>query len=381
MTKHRVYRISLLSAPFVLSIVAAFALLPTLASASGGSFIGGFQHNEVVATTVPSNGDINPYGTFVVPRSHGKLVQGDVLVSNFNNSNNLQGTGTTIVQIPPDERNVTTPADVFSQLSADQLNGTCPGGVGLTTALVVLKRGWVIVGSLPTSDGTSATAQPGCLIVINSWGNPVETFSGGDINGPWDMTVADYGDKADLFVSNVFTTSATAVDTGNILRIKLDVPEQGDGVPQIDSTRVIGTFPTRTDPAAVFVGPTGLGLGKDDTLYVANSEESAINAIHDASDRQSSAGEGDQITENGFLNDPLGLTIAPNGDILTVNGGDGHIVETTRGGTQLTEFLLDNTVVQGSPNGAGCLFGLAIDWDKDAVLYVDDCSNTLNIFH
>src|SRR5208337_132475 len=56
------------------------------------------------ASTVPSNGDLNPYGVAFVPSDFpqdGLLRPGNVLVSNFNNSNNMQGTGTTIVQITP----------------------------------------------------------------------------------------------------------------------------------------------------------------------------------------------------------------------------------------------------------------------------------------
>ena len=54
-----------------------------------------------VATTIPSNGDVNPYGVAMVPVSSGNLVKGHILVSNFNNSMNWQGTGTTIVDIGP----------------------------------------------------------------------------------------------------------------------------------------------------------------------------------------------------------------------------------------------------------------------------------------
>src|SRR5579871_4728160 len=104
-----------------------------------------------VASTVPSNGDLNPYGVAMVQRTSGNLIAGHVLVSNFNNSANLQGTGTTIMDIAPDGT-----AKVFAQIDASQLPGPCPGGVGLTTALVVLRSGWVIVGSLPTTDGTAA---------------------------------------------------------------------------------------------------------------------------------------------------------------------------------------------------------------------------------
>ena len=37
----------------------------------------------------------------VIPRSTGHLRQGNVLVSNFNDKANIQGTGTTIVEVTP----------------------------------------------------------------------------------------------------------------------------------------------------------------------------------------------------------------------------------------------------------------------------------------
>src|SRR5665213_3550793 len=83
-----------------------------------------------VASTVPANGDVNPYGSVVVPQTIGKLVRGSTLVSNFNNSANLQGTGTTIVEITPSGV-VTT----FSQLN-EPLPGRCPGGIGLSLSLI-----------------------------------------------------------------------------------------------------------------------------------------------------------------------------------------------------------------------------------------------------
>ncbi len=90
---------------------------------------------------------------------------------------------------------------LFAQIGA--LPGPCPGGVGLTTAHVMLRSGWVIVGSLPTSNGQAATAQAGCLIILDSQGNPVSTIYGNPINGPWDMTATEHGNQAILFVTNV----------------------------------------------------------------------------------------------------------------------------------------------------------------------------------
>ena len=151
-------------------------------------FINRFHTITTVASTVPKNGDVNPYGVAVVQRSTGKLHRGDVLVSNFNNGKNLQGTGTTIVEISPRGK-----VSLFAKISAAHLPGRCPGGIGLTTALSVLRSGWVIVGSLPTKDGMSASARAGCLLVLDSHGRVRETFSGHGINGPWDMTALDLG--------------------------------------------------------------------------------------------------------------------------------------------------------------------------------------------
>ncbi len=352
------------------------------APAANSPFIRPFNRVSTVASTVPANGDVNPYGLVTVPSTVGNLDQGDALVSNFNNSQNLQGTGTTIVEISPSG----TPT-LFAQINPSSI--TCPGGVGLTTALVVLKRGWVIVGSLPTSDGTSATMQAGCLIVLNSQGQVVETFSGDPINGPWDMTALDDGSTALLFVTNVLNNTVAAspnvVNDGTVLRIPLVVPDQGAGMPSMGSTTVIGSdFAERTDPSALVVGPTGVGLARDGTLYVADSVNSRISAIPNAPGRSSTAFTGNVVTSKGFINDPLGLTIAPNGDILTVNGGDGNIVETTPAGAQVAHRLLDNTVTlppPPTPRGGGCLFGVAVAPDGTGVYFVDDCDNTLKFLH
>src|ERR1700681_2988867 len=63
-----------------------------------------FIPQVINSSTVPSNGDVNPYGVAFVPvgfPAGGKIAAGDVLVSNFNNTGNVQGTGTTIIQLTP----------------------------------------------------------------------------------------------------------------------------------------------------------------------------------------------------------------------------------------------------------------------------------------
>ncbi len=334
-----------------------------------------FPEINVIASTVPSNGDLNPYGVARVPKSAGSLIQGNILVSNFNSSANLQGTGTTIVQIAPDGT-----SSLFAQIDAATLPGPCPGGVGLTTALAVLRTGWVIVGSLPTTDGTSATAQAGCLLVLDSNGNVVETFYGSLINGPWDMTALDLGSSADLFVSNVLNGTQAGggkvVHQGTVVRLTLDTTTTS--MPSLQSITVIGSgFSERTDPAALVIGPTGLGLSANSSiLYVADSLNNRIAAIPDPEFRTTSAGIGATVSQGGSLNDPLGLTVSPTGNILTVNGNNGYLVTTTPDGNQISRTLLDSS---GNPPGAGALFGL-IPVPGQGLYYVDDATNTLNLF-
>jgi hypothetical protein len=330
---------------------------------------------SVVASTVPANGDVNPYGLVRVSASSGSLIKGNLLVSNFNDSDNLQGTGTTIVQIAPDGT-----VSLFAQIDAGKLPGPCPGGVGLTTALSVLRSGWVIVGSLPTTDGTSATAQAGCLLVLDSSGKVVETFYGSLINGPWDMTALDSGSSAELFVTNVLNGTVAAggsvVHAGTVTRLTL-TGLQGT-MPNLQAITVIGSgFAERTDPAALVIGPTGVGLSpRSDTLYVADSLNNRVTAIPDPVFRATSAGTGATVTQGGSLNDPLGLTVAPGGNILTVNGNNGFLVETTPDGNQIDRKLLDSS---GTPPGAGALFGLVVV-PGQGLYYVDDATNTLNLF-
>lgn len=328
---------------------------------------------SVVASTVPANGDINPYGVARIPATIGNLQEGHILVSNFNNSKNLQGTGTTIVDIAPDGA-----MKLFAQIDPNALPGPCPGGVGLTTALGVVRAGWVIVGSLPTTDGTSATAQAGCLLVLDSMGKVVETIAGNLVNGPWDMAVLDLGRAAILFVTNVLNgtlaASPNVVNQGTVVRIALSLTP---AVPAVAAMTVIGSgFPERTDPAALVIGPTGVSLNDDGTLYVADSLDNRIAAIPNAVTRPLSAHTGITVTTGGSLNDPLGLAIGPRGNIITVNGNDGFLVATHPDGIQFFKKLLDST---GTPPGAGTLFGLA--FASEGLYFVDDGTNTLNLLH
>jgi sugar lactone lactonase YvrE len=357
--------------------LAAAGLAGATAAHADPTYLSQFNTETQISPAVPPNGDQNPYGVFIVQQSTGRLKAGNILVSDFNNATtatggNLQGTGRSIVQITPSGQ-----LSVFATIDPAKLPGPCPGGVGLTTALEVLPGGWVVVGSTPSTDGSLATSGAGCLIVLNHGGHVVETISGHGINGPWDSTLAVSDGVASLFVANVLNGTVAAngavVNEGTVLRLTL-LLSAGEPPRLAAVTKVGSRFAEQTSGPSFVLGPTGVGLGADGTLYVADTQDSGIHAIGHALRRDHSAGTGDLVTQGNHLIQPLGLAIAPNGDILTVNGGDGNIVETTPAGAQV-----DSKQITG--NGTGALFGLAVLPGTGGVYFVDDGFNTLNLLH
>ncbi|HEV3323192.1 MAG TPA: hypothetical protein VG147_13505 [Solirubrobacteraceae bacterium] len=351
---------------------AASATTTTASTSSSGPFLAKFTSVSKVASTVPANGDVNPYGIVLVPTSVGKLQAGQLLISNFNTKEGGQGTGTTIMQVSTAGK-----VSLFASIDAQSLPGSCPGGVGLTTALNILPGGYVVVGSLPTTNGKSATAKYGCLIVLDSEGKAVETIAGKNIQGPWDSTAKSEGSKTTLFISNALNGGAAkgiyTIDNSTVLRIEL---ESGEGqAPKVLSETVIADGIPWVDSAeALVLGPTGLALASNGTLYVASTDGSKILAISEAMTRTTPAAKGGTVlTKGGHLKEPLGMVLAPNGNIITSNGGDGNMVETTPAGQQVAVQTADKKT------GAGSLFGLVIAPEGKGIYFVDDGENTLNL--
>jgi hypothetical protein len=342
------------------------------------AFIVPMKAFSTVGSTVPANGDVNPYGIAFVPSSIGKLKAGQMLISNFNAKEsakqNGQGTGTTIVQL-----STTGKATLFASINPNTLPGPCPGGVGLTTALNILPGGYVVVGSLPTTNGKSATAKYGCLIVLDSEGKVVKTIANKNIQGPWDSTAKSEGSKTSLFISNALNGGAAkgekVINNSTVLRIDL---ESGEGQPpKVLSEQVIAEgIPWVNSPEALVLGPTGLALASNGTLYVASTQNDKILAISEAATRTTPVAHGGTVvTEGGHLKEPLGLVLAPNGNLITTNGGDGNMVEITPQGQQVAVQTAD------TKTGAGSLFGLVISPSANSIYYVDDGENTLNVLH
>jgi hypothetical protein len=348
------------------ALLGAAILLASVAPAKAqqGSSIIGSLGNPMVVSTVPSNGDVNPYGVAFVPPgfpSGGKLQAGDILVSNFNNSQNLQGTGTTIVKIQGN-----TPSLFFQ--------GKAP--LGLSTGLAVLRAGLVLVANFPTSDGTSATAQPGSLMALDYNANVVWTYTSSTlVNGPWDFTVNDQGNFAQVFISNVLT--------GAISRLDLDItPEH---VTVEDGLIISSGYGHRGDPAALEVGPTGLAYDqRRDILYVSASFENAIYAIANAGHIGADGGVGYRIyQDNTHLHGALAMILAPNGHLIVSNSdavnGDPNQP------SELVEFTVDGQFVAERPvdPAQGGAFGLGAMVSRHGVITfaaVDDNTSSIEIW-
>ena len=300
---------------------------------------------------MPRNGDVNPYGVAVIPRSAGHLRQGNVLVSNFNDKTNVQGTGTTIVQVTPHGQ-VSLFAKINRHLSA------APGGVGPDHRPDGAAQR--LGDRRLAAHACGKVSGSGCLIVLDRFGHVRETFTGHGINGPWDMTSADFGGTAELFVTNVLNGTVAAKGAhrhrGTVIRIFLVIPAYG--LPYISRTDTIGSgFAEHLDPAALRHRPDRCGPrperhpvrrrhgGEPDRGHPRRDvpDDRRRHRLH----RHPAA----------HLNGPLGLVVAPGGNILTVNSGDGNLVEVTPSGFQVAVRTLDRS---GSPPGAGALFGLAV---------------------
>jgi len=325
-------------------------------------------------TTVPSNGDLNPYGLAVVPAGFpggGVLHAGDYLVSNFNDKANTQGTGTTIVYVTPGQTPPAT-APVFFTSQA----------TGLSEALGVLRSGFVIVGNVPTTDGTFNTIGAGSIQIINRFGNVVTTLSDPKLlDGPWASAVNDQGSTAQLFVSNVLS--------GTVERINFKaVKHRGQVSLEVTSmTQIASGYTVQPNAAAVVVGPGGLAYNaKNDTLYVAATGNNAVFAIPHASRTRTDHGVGTLIYRDpAHLFGPIGLALAPNGDLLTTNDDAVNIAkEPSNQASELIEFTPSGKFVGElslEPGVQGAAFQVVAlqSGQTITVATVNDFTNSLDV--
>jgi sugar lactone lactonase YvrE len=353
--------------PFFASVtVLASALL--IMSFAHAARAGSMPIVPLQISTAPANGDLNPYGLAEVPAGfpEGSIKSGQLLVSNFNNSANTQGKGTTIIAVSPG-----------SGKTSLFFAGTPGTPLGFSNALAVAEDGFVFAGSVPTSDPGGTAAEPGALLVIDHKGNLVTQLTAPDkINGPWGMAINDQDDRAQLFVSNVLD--------GTITRLEVSFAHHSFSVVGTPLTIAHG-FAFGTDPAAVVVGPAGLAYDKRrDILYVASELDNEIFALDGAGKTITDLGKGTVVfSDTAHLRGPLGLILATNGDLITANADPTTVTNTTAGTSEIVEFTRHGNFVRtfSIDSAAGSAFAIDEQIRKDFIQFswVDDAEATLTI--
>jgi len=328
-----------------------------------------FLPHQIVSSTVPASGDQNPYGVAFVPKEFpdgGTIAPGDVLVSNFNNGMNFQGTGTTIISLVPNGTIApNASATVFFQSSL----------AGLTTALGILKKGFILVGNVPTTDGTIATISNGALQVVDRNGNLLEPLVDSTfLDSPWDLTIDDEGDFAHVFVSNVLSGTVS----------RLDITVGSANITVVNKVQIAKNYGHQPNLAALVLGPTGLAYDRQtDVLYVASTDDNEIFAIPNAAHATGAISKGTVVFSDPHLRGPLALIFAPNGHLLTANGDavnidathPSEIVEFTKEGKFVAEFDVD--AAEGGAFGIAAARFTEFGFNLAAV---DDVPSTITVY-
>jgi hypothetical protein len=383
-----------------------FALGLALATSSVAR-AGNGSNLQVLPRTTPSGvpvssgllGDSNPYGVQFVPQDfmngHGMLQTNDVLVSNYNNTTMMdgntvstQGLGTTITRIRPDGQ-----SSLF-------FNSTTSGVTGFTNALDILPHGLIFAGTVPTTDGTSTTVHAGPILIINGQGVEVGSIPVGDGTHPgnygaWGSTIniMNNGD-VQYFVANCLAPVPGSPGSfqGTIVRYELSFNHKGM-LEMSEPVQIASGYTAGPNPASIVTGPAGLAFdAKTDTLYVAGEGDDEIFAIADASSTTTDNGPGTVVyNDAAHLFGPLGLVLAPNGDLITANADSinaqptfaSQIVEFTpspaTGMAEAGTFVMS---LQVDPVNGGA-FGLRLMENNGIakLLAVDDNTVTLNAYN
>jgi hypothetical protein len=345
---------------FLWSISAAMLLIMPFARAASAQV----PILPLQVSTNPGNGDQNPYGVVFVPFGFpdNTVQPGDMLVSNFNDTANNQGQGTTIINIRPD------------QTRALFRGGLTPG---LTAALGILRAGFVLVGSITVPKPSNfPMAKGGPISVLDYNAQLVTTITSPLLDGPWGMAVDDDGATAKVWVSNVLN--------GTVIRINLTLSPRFvvNSITKIASTYTI--INNNTNP---LVGPSGLAYNEEThTLYVTSAGGNRIYSIANADTIMAPPAipfGTIVVSDPTHLHGALGLLIAPNGDFISAqadnfNGNPAEpseIVEFTKAGQFLSQFSIDAA--------QGAAFGIALAQNPDPLVplkfaYTNDGENTLN---
>lgn len=322
---------------------------------SGASILSTLANQQTIGSTSPSTPhDVNPYGLDVAKVTAGKISAGDLVVCDFNNPGNVQGTGTEIVSLHP--------------------------AVGSTPLLIAKDHTLMGCNALATAPNGNIW-----LAAFKANDNPIFTPSGAFVtslsNGPWHHPFGEAfaaGANPAFYVSN-------AAD-GSLVRVS---------VPSLTFTIIATGFPVNGGKPGSILGPSGLNYQPaGDRLYVVDGTNNTLYAI----DNVSSVGSnGISVNANGSsftgpsaasahvvfsgppLNGPISSAILFNGNVVLGNtldpDGTNLMVEISSTGQLLSTKNVDT-------GAAGALFGMVATGTSAAttkLYFNDDNDNTVKV--
>jgi hypothetical protein len=344
--------------------------------AGGVSVLKSLKKKVTIGSTIPSNGDLNPYGLTVATSSQGKVKKGDLFVCNFNAKSNIQGTGTTIVSLSP------TPGSKPNDFAQ---SGSLLGCAALTATEL---SSVTYAASFGKTKGTVTQWSPTASMTKMLNKNLVH---------PWGATWA--------VASGLYTYAANALfvsdaSTGSIV---LAASCQG-GQCSYPGTVIVKGFAVNHGKPGSILGPSGLtfdpkncvrlsGTKACGTLYVVDGKTNTVVAIHNALNLRnknsiivSANGKSFSGPDGGWakllysgapLNGPISSTVLFNHNLVVGNtldpNGKNLLIEISPAGKLLDTVNVDK-------GAAGALFGLVATGRSVAttkLYFNDDNANNL----
>ena len=327
--------------------------------AGGGGILKQLKKQVVIGSTIdPIYGQLNPYGLDVAKSTNGDFTKGDLVVCNFNDNYNVQGTGYTIVALHP------TPGSSPSLVTSD------PTTLTGCNALAVGPDDTIYAAAFTSNDNP----------IFSSTGSLITNLSGSPFNNPFGQIYAQpKKGNAAVYESN-------AAD-GSIVRINL--PSY--------NTEVIATgFPVNGGPPGSILGPSGLQYEpRHDTLYVVDGDNNSVTAIRKVSSIGShcivrvmanghrfggACGSKAKVIFSGPpLNGPISSALLFNGSLVIGNtldpSGQNLMIELNPGGHVLDVLNVDT-------GAGGALFGMVATGSNAAntkLYFNDDNDNNLQV--
>lgn len=315
---------------------------------------------QTIGSTISSPPqDVNPYGLDIAKVTSGNITAGDLVVCNFNDPGNVQGTGDTIVALHPIVGS--TPVTIAK---SNVLTGC--------NALAMAPDGHIWAAAFKANDNA----------VLTSGGSVVTALQNEPWNHPFGETFAPA--NATLSVPAFYVSNA---GDGSLVRVSVQ-----PGLTFTFTTIATG-FPVNGGKPGSILSPSGLNYqASNDRLYVVDGTNNALYAIDNVSSLSAnglvvnglsfsgtSAANAHVIYSGAPLNGPISSAILPGGNIAVGNtldpDGQNLIVEISPAGRLLNVKNVDT-------GAAGAIFGMVATGNSAAstkLYFNDDNDNTVKV--